>query len=323
MLEGFIYIQGNKKMKNKMLKVLMIGGIFLGISIAFAGREVFKELRNELANYKKEHILPQLNEWKLKIDSELSSEDLAELNRIREEASDLMVRAKNERMNRLESGERPDKNEVRNIREVQKKNRKEIASKLTPIIEKYPDLVNDLKDEVESKHEKWAEDIKDIHVNWKNENSDELDEMKSSIKNGKGKKGKNGRKGRSETSFHDDDMMMPKGNNKVIMGRVFLFNGEDFFNEPSFNPFNETIEKPSSPNPFSSNTTIKLDLKKSGNVLVTVLNSSGTKVETLFNGNLNKGEHEFNLDGSKFPAGTYIYKIESPDGIQTGKMIKK
>lgn len=75
------------------------------------------------------------------------------------------------------------------------------------------------------------------------------------------------------------------------------------------------------PNPFNPKTTIIFELYQDSYVEVTVYNLEGQEIKKLFEGNLNKGEHQLTFDASNLPSGVYLYNISTPDYNQTRKMI--
>jgi len=75
------------------------------------------------------------------------------------------------------------------------------------------------------------------------------------------------------------------------------------------------------PNPFNPKTTISFSLPKSEFVTLDVYNLLGKKVKTLIrNKKMLPGNHSVNFNGSEFPTGTYIYKIQAGDFVETKKM---
>ena len=75
------------------------------------------------------------------------------------------------------------------------------------------------------------------------------------------------------------------------------------------------------PNPFNPETTISFSLPKSEFVTLDVYNLLGKKVKTLIrNKKMLPGNHSVNFNGSEFPTGTYIYKIQAGDFVETKKM---
>jgi len=75
------------------------------------------------------------------------------------------------------------------------------------------------------------------------------------------------------------------------------------------------------PNPFSSKTTISLQLVEQSDIELTVYNSLGQKVENLFKGTLTAGDHQFNFDANGLKAGTYYYRIISNGSSSTKAML--
>lgn len=75
------------------------------------------------------------------------------------------------------------------------------------------------------------------------------------------------------------------------------------------------------PNPFNPKTTIVFELYQDSYVEVTIYNLEGQEIKKLYEGNLNKGEHQLTFDASNLPSGVYLYNISTPDYSQTKKMI--
>ncbi|MBN2858114.1 MAG: T9SS type A sorting domain-containing protein [Candidatus Delongbacteria bacterium] len=75
------------------------------------------------------------------------------------------------------------------------------------------------------------------------------------------------------------------------------------------------------PNPFNPYTIINFDLSLNSQVELMIFDSKGRMVETLYNGNLNKGNHSFNFDGSRLSSGIYYSVLRYGNKIVTHKMI--
>ena len=71
------------------------------------------------------------------------------------------------------------------------------------------------------------------------------------------------------------------------------------------------------PNPFNPTTTIRFDVRTSGNVLLKVFDVLGREVALLMDENLRAGSYERVFDGSDFPSGVYVYSL-NVDGKQIG-----
>ncbi len=68
------------------------------------------------------------------------------------------------------------------------------------------------------------------------------------------------------------------------------------------------------PNPFNPETTLSFDLPTSGKVTLTIYNTLGQVVKTLYDGNFNAGSHSLKWDGHN------DYGLSSPSGIYFCKM---
>ncbi|MES2139682.1 MAG: T9SS type A sorting domain-containing protein [Bacteroidota bacterium] len=79
------------------------------------------------------------------------------------------------------------------------------------------------------------------------------------------------------------------------------------------------------PNPYSSNTTIKINLSERCDVLLEVYNLLGEKIKTLDNTQKLSGIHYYNFNAKSlnFPAGIYIVKLSAGDKISVLKIIEQ
>ncbi len=75
------------------------------------------------------------------------------------------------------------------------------------------------------------------------------------------------------------------------------------------------------PNPFNPVTNIKFDLPKDEFVKITLFDILGREVSVLSNELKKAGTHELNFNASNLSSGTYFYRIEAGDFVDTKKMI--
>ena len=75
------------------------------------------------------------------------------------------------------------------------------------------------------------------------------------------------------------------------------------------------------PNPFNPQTTFKITIPNIQFVTLEVYNMLGQKVQTLANGKLEAGEHNFQFNGTTLATGTYIYRLTANDKVQSGKIV--
>jgi hypothetical protein len=66
---------------------------------------------------------------------------------------------------------------------------------------------------------------------------------------------------------------------------------------------------------------IVFNISSPGEVLCKVYDATGRLVNTAFNGYLDKGDHFINLSTSNLANGVYIVAVESPSGLDVGKVI--
>ena len=81
---------------------------------------------------------------------------------------------------------------------------------------------------------------------------------------------------------------------------------------------------PAYPNPFNPSTTIRYAVGAPGPVTVAVYDALGRKVATLVDETRAAGPHEVVFDAGDLPSGTYLYRLETPQGSigQTMLLVK-
>jgi hypothetical protein len=75
------------------------------------------------------------------------------------------------------------------------------------------------------------------------------------------------------------------------------------------------------PNPFNPSTKIIFTLPETYNLELTVYNAYGQKVQQLFKGLKEKGNHELQFDGKNLSSGVYYYTLKTDKFSETKKMI--
>ncbi|MCL5268316.1 MAG: T9SS type A sorting domain-containing protein [Bacteroidetes bacterium] len=90
---------------------------------------------------------------------------------------------------------------------------------------------------------------------------------------------------------------------------------------PNSLPANFTLSQ-NYPNPFNPTTTIEFNVPPPGaRVSIDIYNMLGEKVRTLVNGYLYGGKHTVSFDGANMASGTYIYRLQTPNGSIYRKMV--
>ena len=75
------------------------------------------------------------------------------------------------------------------------------------------------------------------------------------------------------------------------------------------------------PNPFNPLTIIEYSLPRSGDVSLIIYNLLGEEVARLVDGFQQAGEYNTNWNASKISSGTYFYRLQAGDFVQTRKML--
>lgn len=75
------------------------------------------------------------------------------------------------------------------------------------------------------------------------------------------------------------------------------------------------------PNPFNPSTTIRFGLSSSSYVTAKLFNLLGQEVTTLYEGQLNAGEHKIKFDATNLTSGIYFYRIQAGEYMGMKRMI--
>jgi hypothetical protein len=75
------------------------------------------------------------------------------------------------------------------------------------------------------------------------------------------------------------------------------------------------------PNPFNPATTLDFSLPKKAFVRLTIFNLLGQHIATLIEGEKDAGVHHFIWDAKNFPSGTYFYRLQAGNFMETKKLL--
>jgi hypothetical protein len=75
------------------------------------------------------------------------------------------------------------------------------------------------------------------------------------------------------------------------------------------------------PNPATERTSIAVNMKQGNDLSLKVTNTTGQTIYFQDNGNVQPGQHSFNLDCSSWSPGIYFYTVRSGNNIVTNKMV--
>jgi hypothetical protein len=77
---------------------------------------------------------------------------------------------------------------------------------------------------------------------------------------------------------------------------------------------------PNFPNPFNPVTTIRFGLPATALVRVAVYDMLGREIKVLVDGAMPAGFHEVTFDAGSLASGLYLYRLETPEGVQVRPM---
>ncbi len=75
------------------------------------------------------------------------------------------------------------------------------------------------------------------------------------------------------------------------------------------------------PNPFNPTTTIRFDVRTSGNVTLKVFDVLGREVEIIVNDFLKSGSYSVQFSGDNLPSGVYYYELRAESFSETKRMM--
>jgi hypothetical protein len=308
----------------------------------------FKELRTEMQNLYENDIYPNLKDWKSRLDNSMSSADLETLNKLRQEASSLRSSFRDKLRVQAQDGT-CDGNGPKQNKECDgsgqgkgkgkgkchgkenccdgkmQENLTKVFTELKPLAEKYKSVLEDIGKTAEPMSTEWRDKAKTIAENWKENHKELLGDAA-----GKGREPRGPMMGMISgfdlSREHKAAMFMLWNGEVKSCGELFgdasqsttMISSVDNLSDPKSGINNY-------PNPFTEKTTISFNLSKADKIKVYIVDNAGSVIETLYNGNLEAGDHSFTFNASgkneKLPSGTYLYKIESSNSTKTGKMM--
>lgn len=75
------------------------------------------------------------------------------------------------------------------------------------------------------------------------------------------------------------------------------------------------------PNPFNPSTNIKFSIPQKLFVTLKIYNQLGKEISVLLNKELNSGTYEYSFNGESLPSGTYFYRLETENFLETKSMV--
>jgi len=119
------------------------------------------------------------------------------------------------------------------------------------------------------------------------------------------------------------EAIYPDSVRKEVMNRIMTFMGSEAtsISDEEIVFVDEFSLKQNYPNPFNPTTNINYTLANSSHVTLSIYNSTGQKVTTLVNALKSNGSHSVTWNATQFASGLYLYRLNTPDGSTTRKML--
>lgn len=102
-------------------------------------------------------------------------------------------------------------------------------------------------------------------------------------------------------------------------GRVTVHTGTSIDDGTQLQPSSYRLVQPY-PNPFNPTTVIPFELRSSGDVFITVIDSVGRTVDVLVQGRLTAGRHEIQWNAGSLPSGVYVIRMDAGGEVHTQKV---
>ena len=119
------------------------------------------------------------------------------------------------------------------------------------------------------------------------------------------------------------ETIYPDSVRKEVMNRIMTFMGSEAtsISDEGIVTVDEFSLKQNYPNPFNPTTNINYTLANSSHVTLSIYNSTGQKVTTLISSLKSKGSHSVTWNATQFASGIYFYRLNTPEGSTTRKMM--
>lgn len=294
-------------MRTKTLPLLIFFTFFL--TIAFGQYNQLnqnrpnREMKAEVRAYVQKNIVPVMQEQRLKLEHQLSSQDKSQIRELRLHLA--AARKKGEQMRETYRAQRQPGN--RNLTEEQKiqiqNHRSEIHKirmEARALAQQYSPQIQALYKEVAGKAQTWQQELAAIRRKHLPNTPAELE--KEPI-----------RKTRPP-GFHHGILREYFRPATFLLWEV---------NQPLTNEF-AGLESSNRlyPNPVTNKATLIYEVKEKGKVSIDLLNEQGKTIRNLLNKNQAPGQYSLEVNLSEVKSGLYFYKINSKSGTVTERFLK-
>ena len=267
--------------------------------------EAFQELRGDLRSWFEQDVYPTAKIWHEQYDASLTSQDLADLQRLRAEAKRLREAVKADLKSlrtTAESGSRSSMREkLQNVREKYKDDVASLLERLKPIAKRSRATLRKLFDDNEDKIESWRSTARDIVGDWREEHDDLS--MKGMFGRG------------------DHQLPLLAGDGRKAAVRFILWDGTmPPAPEPRMSAPRQRMPMNVSPAPSGNTATVSAMNVPDGQHMLQVFDMNGTLIRSTAVTSVS-GKITQNIDLSGIPAGTYMVSVNTPAGRSTTNLV--
>jgi hypothetical protein len=267
--------------------------------------EAFHELRGDLRSWFEQDVYPTAKIWHEHYDASLTSQDLADLQRLRAEAKRLREAVKADLKSlriTAESGSRSSmREELQDVREKYKDDVENLLERLKPIAKRSRTILRKLFDDNEDKVESWRSTARDIVGDWREEHDDLS--MKGMFGRG------------------DHQLPLLAGDGRKAAVRFILWDGTmPPAPEPRMSAPQQRMPMNVSPAPSGNTATVSAMNVPDGQHLLQVFDMNGTLIRSTAVTSVS-GKITQNIDLSGIPAGTYMVSVNTPAGRSTTNLV--
>jgi len=288
-----------------------------------------KEMRKEMRQYTDASIMPTIKAERLKFDSELTDEEKQAITEVRASLKNQKEEQKtfHKEMRALkEAGNEPSeeqKTQMRAFREQQKA----LFEKIRPIAQAHSEYLKNFHESLKPQAEVWKGELETIRKKYisdeemeemKEERKSKMEEHRKEMPEGAARPAR-GEHGKAHRGAHGKKDELHKLLNPVkflLLDPTAKGRGNDMEGE-------EEMGVNVYPNPVAYISQIELELPKSGQVQIDLLDRQGNLVKTILNERKAKGKHTIEVSTADLPANIYYYKVITENGGETKKFIKQ
>ena len=311
----------------KIFLIVLLGAVTAAVAQPQKGHPHKKEgkaCRQETKAYMEAEVMPTVKAWRKAFDVSLSTSEKNTINEVRAslEAHRKGMKGLRKEMRALhQSGQEPSEAQQTKMKQAHEQ-KKALMEQLKPIVENHQDELKALKENNSEQMKTWHEALAEIKKKHFGERP-EGERPERMHPRGEGMPEEGHHKG-----MHGKHKRGHKGMGVHVLAphRFLLLDPDKDMDDWDDEMDSEGIDSYKSsvfPNPAVSQQTLAFKTSKAGIVKVELLDNKGNVVKTLSNQKTDAGAHSFQINTDELPKNIYFYRITTPDGVETKRMVKQ